>query len=196
MLNNIPEYISAAIVPGKLNEISFPNDTANDTTKVAKATETVLNTAGGAEVLNGSTINNTYAFKLACIQNTEFAISSLLPQTQSFVNRYLVQNLSNPCKIKFFEISVYTKADLKEDLLASCQNGFANKIAYNTLNGFSEKDTLALNFFEEDVLNLTAKLVPLSTSYTQSGVKGEIGQGRNPIPDDELSDSGERSRNQ
>lgn len=196
MLNNIPEYISAAIVPGKLNEISFPNDTANDTTKVAKATETVLNTAGGAEVLNGSTINNTYAFKLACIQNTEFAISSLLPQTQSFVNRYLAQNLSNPCKIKFFEISVYTKADLKEDLLASAQNGLPNALAYNTLNGFSEKETLALNFLEQDVLKLSEKLVPLSTSYTMSGTKGKVGQGRPTVPDDELSDSGDRSRNQ
>lgn len=181
MLDSLPEYITASIVPGKLQEISFPNDTARDTTKVAQATETVLNTAGGAEILNGATINNTYAFKLATIANTEFAISSLLPQTQSFVTRYLGQNLGNPCKIKFFPISVYTKADYKESLVSDAQYGIPTKLAINTLNGFSEKDTLAINFLENDVLNLAEKFVPLSSSYTQSGTSGEVGEGRPEI---------------
>lgn len=201
MLNGaLPEYISAAIVPGKLSEISFPNDTANDTTKVVKATETVLNTAGGAEILNGATISNTYAFKMACIQNTEYAISSLLPQTQSWVNRFLRNRLDNPCKVKFFPISVYTKQDYKDQLLSAGQNGLPTKLAYNTINGFSEKDTLSLNFLEEDVLKLGEKLKPFSTSYTQSskadGYTNETGQGAPEKDVGELSDSGERSRNQ
>lgn len=197
MINNaLPEYISAALIPGKLNEISFPNDQATDTSKIASATETVLNTAGGAEVLNGASINNTFAFKLATIQNTEYAISSLLPQTQSWVNRFLATKISNPCKVKFFPISVYTKEDYKDQLLEAAQNGLSTKLAYNTLNGFSEKETLALNFLEEEILELNDKLVPLSTSYTKTGTDGEVGQGRPEIDEDELSDSGERSRNE
>lgn len=193
MLNNLPEYITATLVPGKINEISFPNDTAKDTTKVAQATETVLNTAGGAEILNGATINNTYAFKMACIQNTEYAISSLLPQTQSWVNRFIGYQLSNPAKIKFFPVSVYTKEDYKKEMLEGANNGLPTKLAYNTFNNFSEKETLALNFLEEDVLHLSDKLMPLSTSYTQSG---KVGEGA-PVKDvGDLSDSGERSRNQ
>jgi len=85
----IPDNISAAIVPGELHEISFPNTAASDINKVMNATEAVLNTAGGSEILNGSTINNTYAFRMASIANTEYAISSLLPQTQSWVNHFL-----------------------------------------------------------------------------------------------------------
>lgn len=187
---SLPETIASAIVPGKLNEISFPDNAASDTTKVAKATETVLNTAGGAEILNGSTINNTFAFKMAMIANSEYAISSLLPQIQSWVNRHLNNEVGNDaCKVKFFPVTVYTKDDYKEQLLTAGQNGFSTKLAYNTFNGFSEKDTMALNFFEEDVLHLSEKLVPLSTSYTQSG---EVG--RPETPDDELSDSGDRTR--
>ena len=135
----IPPNMSAAIVPGKLNEISFPDSTASDTTKVMRATETVLNTAGGAEVLNGSTINNTYAFKLATQVNTEYAISSLLPQVQSWVNHRLQLLLSDPCKVKFFPVSVYTKDDFKEQMLTAAQNGLPTKLAYNTLNGFLRK---------------------------------------------------------
>ena len=194
----LPDFISAAIVPGKLNEVSFPEDKTTDRSRIAQATETVLNTAGGAEVLNGSTINNTYAFKLACIANTEYAISSLLPQIQAWVNRYLTYQVKNPCKIKFFPISVYTKDDFQEQLLKGAQNGMPIKLAYNTLNHFSEKDTIALNVLEEEILHLSDKLVPLSTSYTQSGKEDgytdEIGQGAPKKDEGDLSDSGERSR--
>lgn len=186
----IPPNMSAAVVPGKLHEISFPeNNTASDTTKVAKATETVLNTAGGAEILNGSTINNTYAFKMATIVNSEYAISSLLPQIQSWVNHHMLLVLSDPCKIKFFPVTVYTKEQYKEELLTSGSNGLPTKLAYNTLNGYSEKDTIALNFLEESVLHLGERLVPWSTSYTQSAEAG-----RPVTPDDELTDSGDRTR--
>lgn len=199
MLSDLPEFITAAIIPGKLNEISFPNDTAKDTSKIAMATEAVLNTAGGAEILNGSTINNTYAFKMATIMNTEFAISSLLPQTQSWVNRYLSYFVTNPCKVKFFPISVYTKDDYRDKLLTASQNGLPNVLGLNTLNGFSEKETIALNFLEQDVLQLGDKLRPLQTSYTQSsnGYTSEVGQGA-PTKDvitDETSDSLDNDRN-
>lgn len=196
----LPDYISAAMVPGQLHEISFPEDQANDTNKVEKATETVLNTAGGAEILNGATINNTYAFKMATIANTEYAISSLLPQVQGWVNRFIGLQISNPSKVRFFPISVYTKQDYKEQLLTGAQNGAPTVLAYNTLNGFSEKDTLALNFLEQDVLNLKDKLVPLSTSYTQSG-DASSDKAYDPEPsgapqkdEGDLTDSGDRSR--
>lgn len=185
----IPPNMAAAIVPGKLNEISFPDSTAADTTKVMKATETVLNTAGGSEVLNGSTINNTYAFKLATMVNTEYAISSLLPQVQSWTNHHMQLTLSDPCKVKFFPVSVYTLPDYKEQLLTAAQNGFPTILAYGACNGYSEKDTIALNNLEANILGLTNIFKPLSTSYTQSNDVG-----RPKTPDDELSDSGDRTR--
>ena len=197
---SVPDYIATAIIPGQIHEIDFDDDKASDTTKVAKATEQVLNTAGGAEILNGATINNTYAFKMASIANTEFAISSLLPQIQSWVMRMLGYENANDCKVRFMPISVYTKADYREQLLSSGQYGLPTKLAINTLNGFNEKDTLSLNYVEEELLHLSDKLVPLNSSYTQSGnddgYTSEVGQGRPKKDEGDLSDSGERSRGQ
>ena len=76
------------------------------------------------------------------------------------------------------------------------KNLIRNGLPSDELFELGEKETLALNFLEQDVLKLSEKLVPLSTSYTMSGTKGEVGQGRPTVPDDELSDSGDRSRNQ
>jgi len=195
MINEaLPDYISAAIVPGKLETVSFTDtQKANDATKIAKATETVLNTAGGAEILNGSTISGAEAFRYAQIVNTEYAISSLLPQTQAWVNRFLSLQLGNPSRVEFFPVSVYTKDNFKKDLLESCQYGFNNKIAYNTLNGISEKETLAMAFFEEQVLGLHDIMkYPLSSSFTSTGMDDATGENGRP-KDDTQTTSGEES---
>ena len=72
------------------------------------------------------------------------------------------------------------------------------KLAYNSLNQFSEKDTLSLNFFEEEVLHLSQKLIPLQSSYTQSSSNPqneESDSGGAPTKDnDDITDDGEASR--
>ncbi len=180
MINEaLPDYISAALVPGKLDSISFDDQAAGDTTKVSNATKTVLNTTGGAEILNGETISGAEAFRYSQVANTEFAISSLLPQTQAFVNRQLGYLCSNPCTVKFFPISVYTREQFKEDMLKAGQYSLPTKLAYMTLNGFSEKDSLAMLFLENEVLKLQDIMIyPLNSSFTNSGV---VTDGTDPV---------------
>lgn len=165
----LPEYTSAALVPTNddLGVISFDSDQATDTTKVSKSTSTVLQTSGGAEVLDGTNVSGTEAFIYSQIANTKFAISSLLPQTEMIVNRLISYKIDNPCKVKFFEVSSYTKNKLKEDFLAGGDRGLPLKLAYNSLNTFSELETLSLNNLEENILDITNKLRPYHTSYTE-----------------------------
>ena len=70
-------------------------------------------------------------------------------------------------------------------------DGVPVKLMIASIDNFTGKDILALNYLEEGVLNLGEKLIPLNSSYTQSG-EGEVG--RPQTPDDELTDGGERSR--
>jgi hypothetical protein len=190
----LPDYTSAAIVPGKLDTISFDSDKATDTNKIAKATETLFNSSGGAQILNSSTVSGTTAFEAAIKADTELAISMLLPQTQSWVNRFLSYWVTNPAKVKFFEVSVYTKDAFKKNLLEAAQYGLPTKLAFNTLNGFSEMDTMALNFLEEQCLNVTNLFVPLQSSYVQSGnsTTGDEDTGGRP-KDDDAGDTADES---
>lgn len=180
----IPEYYALGISPTELKYVNFESDASTDTTKIANATSALLDMAGGGEILRGSTINNTYAFKMATIANTEYAISSLLPQVSSWVNRMLKIWCKNPCKVKFAPVSVYTRADYREQLLSSAQYGLPVKLQLNALNGYNELDTLSMNYLEENILELHNKFVPLQSSYTQSGgtvdedgYTSEVGQG-------------------
>ena len=62
----------------------------------------------------------------------------------------------------------------------------------NTLSGISEYQTLAQNYFEENILNLSERFSnPLVSSHTASGNdKG----GRPQSDDSDLTDDGEASR--
>lgn len=190
----LPDYVTAAMIPGDGIEAFDFSTTATDKdiSRVDEATNTLLSTAGGGAVINTRNINNTAAFNAWLKSETEFAISSLMPQIQGITNRMLTYDVSNPCNVVYFPLSVYTRDDYKKSLLESCQYSFNNKIAYNTLNGISEKSSLAMAHLEENILGLHDIMkYPLSSSYTQSS--DSVGSPKKE--DDEIEDSTERSRN-
>lgn len=186
----IPEnYVSSGIIPGdELKMLDFSDDAATDVDRVSQATQTLIDTAGGGELLMGSNINSTAAFNAAMKANTEFAISTLLPQIQRWVNRMVRLYVKNPAKVKFFEISIYTRDDFRKNLIEGAQYGLPTALAVNTLNGFSETETMALNYIEQTCLDISKKFIPLNSSYTAS-------PGAPQKDDSELTDDGDKSRN-
>lgn len=192
MINEaLPDYASAAIVPGKLNVIDFSStDKTNETNKVLKGTKSVLNTSGGAQILNSAEISGTTAFNAAIKADTEFAISTLLPQIEGWFNRIMEYAVSKPSKIHFFHVGRLNKDDLRKELLENAQYSLPTKLSIMSLNGFTEMDTLALNHLENNILDLGNKFnSPLQSSYTTSNVVGR------PVSDDsDLTDDGEASR--
>ena len=191
LVESLPSYIGAAITPLPLDTISFSDDQTTDTTKVQKATKEVLNTSGGAQTLNSSTLTNAEGVRSANRVDSAFAISALLGQIQGWTNRMLSYQISNPAKVKFFNVSIHTKEAFKESMQKDLQYGYPNIIAINSLNGVSEIDTLSMNFLENDILNLTNKFKPLTSAATVS----HTDEGGAPTKSDtEISGDGEASR--
>ena len=77
--------------------------------------------------------------------------------------------------------------------MEGAQNGLPTALAYNTLNQFSEKETLALNVLEQQVLGISNLFVPLQTSYTQSG-SSDTGGAPKQKDSTEITDDGEASK--
>lgn len=193
----LPDYISSAVIPGELkkeNVIDFSSVSAdNDLNYLLKTQDTFFTLSGGGAVLNSSKINSNAALEMWIKQEESFAISSLMGQIQGFTNRLLSYNVSNPCKVSYFNASKYTRDNLAKSLLESCQYSFSNRLAYNTCIGISEKETLAMEHFENNVLDLPQRMQhPLQSSYTSSNSESI---GRPESEPSELSPSGERSRN-
>lgn len=203
LLDAIPDNVAGAVVPGEeLKVIDFDNTADKEITSVESASNELLQTAGGGAVINTNRITSTAAFNAWLKSETEFALSTLLPQINGFCNRFLSYHVSNPCKVDHFEVSIYTQKDLAEQLLNACQYSFSYRLAYGTLLNISEKETLTMLYFENEVLKLQDLMkYPLTSSFTTSGGEtedgytNETGQGRPTVDDDKLSPSGERSRN-
>ena len=190
---SLPDYVGSIITPIPLDVLSFSEDQATDTTKIQMATKEVLNTSGGAQILNSSTISGAEAFRSATRADTELAISSLLGQINGWTNRMLSYLVANPAKVKFFEVSAYTKDAFKESLQKDLNYGFVSALAINSLNGFSELDTLALNYLEKDILQLNERFVPLKTASTQSA---DSEGGAPEKSDTTISDEGSETKDQ
>lgn len=193
MIDALPDYLGMVLSPIPIEQISFEDNATSEINRVEKSTQAVLNTAGGAQILNSANITGSTAINAALRLDSEFAISTLLPQIEGWVNRHLSYELSNPSKVKLFNTTSYLKSELRKELLESAQYGLPTKLAVNTIHGFSERDTMALNFLEEKVLGVTDLFRPLQSSYTQSGSGTNTGGA--PTKDDiSISDDGEASR--
>jgi hypothetical protein len=197
LMQILPDYVSAAPLPGELtndNVIDFSTTSADkDVDRLSQSQDTLLATSGGGAVLNANYITSTAAFNAWLKAESEFAISTLLPQVQGFTNRMLNNDMNKPSKVEYFEVTVYTKQELADNLLQMCQHSFSDRLALQTLFGFSEKDTLAMEYFETKVLNLPELMNhPLQSTYTTSGND----EGGAPTKDDdEITIDGDRSRN-
>ena len=190
MVSSLPDYVGAAITPIPLDTLSFSDDQSTDTTKVQKATKELLNTSGGAQVLNSSSLPNAEAVRSANKVDTNLAISALLGQIQGWVNRMLSYQVSNPSKVKFFHVSSYTKDALRESMQKDLQYDSSKILYINALDGVSELDTLSMAHLANDILDIKNKFVPLTSANTVSSSEG----GAPTKSDTEISDEGDNTR--
>ena len=103
----------------------------------------------------------------------------------------LSYEMSNASDVVFFPISIYTKDWFKQDLITESEYGVPVKLALNTLNGISEKQTLSILHLENNILKLHESFIPLQSSHTRSGdtatikdtTKNKVVDGDEPTPE-------------
>lgn len=190
----LPEYVSAALSPMPIEAIDFKDtNNTNSVDMIANSMSNLFKTAGGSFVLNDeqSGASITEAHITSDMLN---ALRPLLGQVEAWVNRYMTNVLGEHAKVKYHYVSPYTKKQEKEAALSSAQNGLPTKLYVAALDGYSPLEALSMMSFENEVLKLHEKMIPLSTSYTQSGMAGDEGA---PTKDaTELSPEGEETREQ
>lgn len=195
----IPANVSSAVIPGEeLKTIDFSDNVSDDVNRVEQSQQQIMGSSGGVgALLNGNKlVNNSALIKAALKSESAYVLNSVLPQITAWTNLQLLLHVSNPCEVDLMPVTIYTVDDYAEKLLEANQYSYSYRLAYGTLMGFTEKQTMAQLMFETSVLGLQDIMkYPLQSSYTQTGVDGEVGQGAPEKPVEELSPEGERSRN-
>lgn len=200
--NAIPSSVSSAVIPGdELKTIDFSDSVSQDTNRVEKTQQQILGAMSGMGALINSSkaINNTELIKNALKAESAYVLQGVIGQVEAWTNLQLALNISNYCSVSYMPVTIYTKEDYRKTLLEANQYGYSYRLAYGTLLGFTERQTMAALKFENETLGLQNLMVyPLVSSYTSSGEteKGQVGEGRPESDSGDLSPSGERSRNQ
>lgn len=193
--DSLPDYVTSCISPLPIDAIEFKGTTTDDVDMISNSMSNLFQNSGGAQILNSSLISGSTAFEAAIQCDTEMALSSLLPQIEKWMNRYLTYKIGDDHAIvRYMKVSPYTRAKKKKELLESAQNGVPVKLALAALDGFTPLETLSMEFLENECLGLHETWIPLQTSYTQSGA-GDTDPITGGAPTkDGLTDEGDATR--
>ncbi len=197
----IPPGVSSGVIPGEeLKTIDFSDSVSEDVGRVENSQQQILGSAGGVGALLNANklVSNSELVKSALKSESAYVLNGVLGQIEAWTNLQLMLEISNYCHVSYLPVTIYTKEDYRKNLLESQQYGFSYRLAYGTLLGFTERQTMAQLTFETQILKLQDLMqFPLSSSFTSSGDKetGQVGEGRPEKDDGEITQSTERSRN-
>lgn len=192
LASELPECVGAVLSPVPIDTIEFKGTTTEDTDSIANANKNLFKNATSSEVLYSEKSNSAIC-NAQLISDTLNAIGTVLPQIERWINCYLTYKIGDGhAYVKCMMVSPYTKSDYKKSLLESGQNGLPFKLEVGGLDGFTPLETLSKLYLENNVLDITNKLIPFSTSYTKTD-KQQNGDGSDgaPLKDDaDITDSG------
>ena len=185
----LPKYVGAFLSPVDVTPIAFEKDQAADVNIIENATKNLYNSSGGAQILNSISISTTIGWLSVLISDEQYGARLIRPQVENNLNRLINYEKKNSCKIKLLPVSPYLKNQYKESLIKDFQYGEPVKLVLNTLNGFSEVETVSMAKLEQ-MLDLADLFTPPQSANTQSGKEG----GRPTTNPEDLSDEGDASR--
>ena len=192
--DNVPEQIGVATTPMKIDVIDFEKDRA-DKNRVSEATSQFFNESGVSHLLFNGEAGGSIGLNQS-IKTDEAVAFSLLKQIERWVNRFVkkhseIYQIAYKFRTVFPDVSIFNREKLIDSLLKNAQYGLPVKSQLNSILGNKPSGMTALTFLENEVLSLNEKLIPLSSSHTQTS---ESPTGRKKINEDELSDSGMNTR--
>lgn len=184
---SLPPYVGTILSPLKVNPISFEKDQAADVNIIENATKNLYNSSGGAQILNSLNISTTIGWLSVLISDEQFAAGILRSQVENNLNRLVSEERPNNCRIKLMPCSPYTKNLYKESLEKDFQYGVPLKLALNSLNGYTEIETISMAKLE-NMLDLYDLFKPPQSANTQSN------KTKSKSSPEDLSDEGDESR--
>lgn len=192
-LDNItPDNIGVFQTPMDVQVYDFEKTGAEDPDKTYEAIRNFYNDVGVSSLLFGSDKQTAASLNIS-ITADECLCFAVNRQIERNVNR-LLKNLSGTQKfqITILDISEFHKQQFHDLLLKDAQYGVPVKTAIAATVGIDQPVMNAMLYMENDFLKLQNEMIPLQSSYTQSGDEG--GRPTAEEEGNEISDSNDNTR--
>lgn len=186
---NIDPKIGVFMTPFETEDISFSSTKTNGQNKVDDATTSLFNSLGFSQLLFNA--DSTTALKYS-VATDEAILFKLNKQIERWITRKFHKKYNGAFKVSLIDATVLSVNDKIDQYLKLAQYGLPTVAHLGALIGINQSDLVSMNFIENEILDVANTFIPLSSSHTQTHDSNE--NGRPETSDDELSDSGARTR--
>ena len=183
--SSLSDSIGLFYSPMDFQAISFSANNTNSRNRVKESTEQFYDSLGFSKLLFNSENATTLQFSVVL---DESKLYSLNRQLETWVTRKFQYNFKGNFKCQFLDVTHRNKKEVAEDYLKGATYGVPSVIHYAACLGINQVDLMSLNYLQNDVLDISTKFIPLSSSNTQSSMAGDDKGGR-PTKDNTTSDS-------
>lgn len=180
----------------KLESVQDSSSASQSADRIEKYKTAAYDALGRSSILFNANGNASLAYS---IQKDEGFIRALNEIYSAWIKFQVNQKYAtSSCSFDFtiLETTTFNQKDIQSQFFQAAQYGYSKMVAGVAI-GIKQKDQLSLMSFENDILEMSAKMIPLQSSYTTSGAdikkeeKSEEKQTNNNTPQD-LNDSGGR----
>ena len=192
MVSKLPDYVGAILSPMTIEPVTFDQSATDESNSISRASSNLFESAGVSQVMDATKLTGATAVTAALRFDGLYALKPLLSQIEARVNMFLDYILpDNGMRVKYLPITPYFKDEAIKQTTEACTLGLPMKTQLATLMGMSPLDMNAMLHLENNILKLQDKLVPMQSTYTQSGDGKGGGQEK-----DVLTDEGEKTKDQ
>lgn len=192
MASQLPDYVGAILSPMEITPVTFDQSATDESNSIAKSSSNLFESAGVSQVMDASKLTGATAVTAALRFDQLYALKPLLTQLEARVNMFLDYVIpDNGMRVKYIPVSPYFKDEVIKQTTEACTLGLPLKTQLASLMGISPLDMNSMLHLENDILKLQDKMVPMQSTYTQSGNKESGGQVKD---DGDLSDAGVETR--
>lgn len=177
--------------------ISF-KDTNNTTNNVSDAVDEIYNASGiTQEAFNGSSSGTAVKYSM---ENDAGYVYSVYKQLERWMNRFIKLRKYNKNAFKFhfylLDITIFNKEEISKHYKEACTLGIPVVDKFLATLDMSPSRVLGSYIIHNEVFDFYNKFKPLTSSYntSESSATGEVGRPTAESKGEQLSDSGEDTR--
>ena len=173
--NSLSENIGLFYSPMDFESISFAGTNTNSRNRVEEATEQLYDSLGFSRLLFNSDSATTLQYSIKLDESMLFALNR---QVETWVSRKLIYNFKGNFRCQLLDVTQLNRNELADQYLKAATYGIPSVIHLCAILGINQVDMMALNYLQNNMLDIANQFIPLSSSNTQSGMAGDNKGGR------------------
>ena len=184
----LPSGVGSFVTPVKATPIRFEKR-QGEIDQVANATEALYQSLGLSSVLFAGASNaGTLKYSTRVDEGMIFA---LYRQIERWINRKLKINHMD-FTVSLMDVTLFSREDVRASYLTLAQMSIPVKSHLAACSGLSPLELITSSYLENEIIDFDSNWKPLSSTHTQT--KSETG--RKEKAEDELSESGQKTRDE